>query len=108
MFGKSDKLMRTDSKNYESSLIGDLRKGSGESFAYQERDLVKVQDVANLNTGSFYTLISEGNVKQGLSVIPINNNFKKTEILPFNSVTQWDLDQAFGKVKADVKYILGN
>lgn len=108
MFGKSDKLMRTDSKNYESSLIGDLRKGSGESFAYQERDLVKVQDVANLNTGSFYTLVSEGSVRQGLSVIPINNNFKKTEILPFNSVTQWDLDQAFGKVKADVKYILGN
>src|SRR5690606_6613119 len=41
MFGKADKLMKTDSKNYETSLIGSLKKGTGESFSYQERDLVK-------------------------------------------------------------------
>ena len=107
MFGKADKLMKTDSNNYEASLIGSLKKGTGESFAYQERDLVKVQDVATLPTGSFYTILSEGKERQGLSSIPMDKGFQKTEIMPFNSVSQWDLDQAFKKVKADVKYILG-
>lgn len=108
MFGKADKLMKTDTKNYETSLIGSLKKGTGESFSYQERDLVKVQDVATLPTGSFYTILSEGKERQGLSSIPMDKAFQKTEIMPFKSVSQWDLDQAFKKVKQDVQYILGS
>ncbi|PIJ21403.1 hypothetical protein BVV03_11385, partial [Serratia sp. OSPLW9] len=54
IFGKSDKLMETQSDNYDRTLVmGDRRKGSGKSYAYQERDLVKIQDVATLPTGSF-------------------------------------------------------
>lgn len=106
MFGKADKLMLSENKNYNASVIGGILKGSGRSYAYQERDLVKPQDVATLPTGSFYTILSEGKERQGLSSILMDKRFTKTEILPFSSVTQWDLDQAFEKVKKDVEYIL--
>lgn len=71
IFGKEDKLMRSDSDSYETSIIGDRRNGSGQSYSYQERDLVKVQDVATLPTGSFYTILSEGgSVQAGVSYHP--------------------------------------
>lgn len=107
MFGKADKLMKTDSNNYDRSIIGDRRKGSGTSYAYQERDLVKVQDVLKLKTGSFYTILSEGKARQGLVSIPMDKRFTKTDILPFRSVDQWDLNQNFERIKSEVEYILG-
>jgi len=106
IFGKADKLIKTESKQYDHSLIGDLRKGSGESYSYQERDLVKVQDVAMLPTGSFYTILSEGEHRQGLASIPMNTNFVKTEIQPFKQVSPIDLENAFYKVKRDIESIL--
>lgn len=106
MFGKADKLMRTDSKNYDRSLVGEFRKGSGQSFSYQERDLVKIQDVATLPTGSFYTILSEGKERQGLASIPMDKSFNKTDILPFKSVIDSDLDRSYMKIKKDVEYIL--
>ncbi|MEJ5148847.1 type IV secretory system conjugative DNA transfer family protein, partial [Sphingobacterium sp. MYb388] len=106
MFGKSDKLMMTESKNYDRTLVGEHRKGSGQSFAYQERDLVKVQDVTTLPTGSFYTILSEGKNRQGLSSIPLNSNFGKTPIPQFNNVTSSDLDAVFDRIKRETEVIL--
>lgn len=107
MFGKSDKLMETHSDNYDRTLVmGDRRKGSGKSYAYQERDLVKIQDVATLPTGSFYTILSEGKNRQGLSSIPLNSSFGKTPIAQFNNVTSTDLDAVFDRVKRETELIL--
>lgn len=107
MFGKSDKLMETHSDNYERTpVIGDTRKGSGKSYAYQERDLVKIQDVATLPTGSFYTILSEGKNRQGLASIPLNNSFAKTPITQFNNVTSSDLDAVFERIKRETELIL--
>ncbi|WP_159639000.1 type IV secretory system conjugative DNA transfer family protein, partial [Sphingobacterium composti Ten et al. 2007 non Yoo et al. 2007] len=106
IFGKADKLIKTENNQYEHSVVGDLYKGSGDSYSYQERDLVKVQDVATLQTGSFYTLLSEGAHRQGLASIPMNNRFVKTEIEPFNNVSTSDIEQVFYQVKDDLKRIL--
>lgn len=107
IFGKADKLMRTESKQYDRNIfLGDRRKGSGDSYSYQERDLVKVQDVATLQTGSFYTILSEGSHRQGLASIPINNAFVKAEIEPFNNVSSYEVEQVYYQVKKDIKRIL--
>lgn len=107
IFGKADKLMETHSDSYERTLVlGDKRKGSGKSYSYQERDLVRVQDVTTLQTGSFYTVLSEGVHRQGLASIPMNNSFVKTEIQPFNNVSQYEVENAFNQVKEDIKRIL--
>ncbi|SDY05452.1 type IV secretory system conjugative DNA transfer family protein [Flavobacterium degerlachei] len=106
LFGKADRLMATQSNNYDRTIIGDRRKGSGESFAYQERDLVKIQDVTTLQTGSFYSVLSEGEIKQGLSSIPLNKSFTKTEIEPFNNVSADEIEKAYYQVKEDIKEIL--
>ena len=107
IFGKDDKLMETKSDNYERQLLRERRKGSGKSYGYQERDLVKVQDVTTLNTGDFYTILSEGKTKQGLSSISIDKSFLKSEILAFKGVTDWDLEQNFMKIKKESDFILG-
>lgn len=108
MFGKADKLMETHSDNFERTLVmGDRRKGSGKSYAYQERDLVKVQDVAKLQTGAFYTVLSEGSIRQGLSSIPMDKGFVKSEIQPIRSVSNFELEGCFEQVKKETKSILG-
>lgn len=70
------------------------------------RDLVKVQDVATLPTGSFYTILSEGAYRQGLATIPMDRGFNKTEITPFKNVNENDLEQVFLRVKAETGQIL--
>jgi type IV secretory pathway TraG/TraD family ATPase VirD4 len=106
IFGKADKLMVTESDNYERNIFRERRKGSGKSYANQERDLVKVQDVTTLNTGDFYTILSEGKTRQGLSSISIDKSFLKSEILAFKGVTDWDLEQNFLKIKKESDFIL--
>lgn len=106
IFGKADKLMVTESDNYERNIFRERRKGSGKSYANQERDLVKVQDVTTLNTGDFYTILSEGKTRQGLSSISIDKSFSQGEILPFKGVTDWDLEQNFLKIKKECDFIL--
>lgn len=106
IFGKADKLMVTESDNYERNIFRERRKGSGKSYANQERDLVKVQDVTTLNTGDFYTILSEGKTRQGLSSISIDKSFLKSEILAFKGVTDWDLEQNFLKIKKECDFIL--
>lgn len=106
MFGKSDKMMKTDSKNFEHSLIGDLRNGRGESYSYQERELVKVQDVATVETGSFYTTLSEGNVRQGKTSIALNSAFIQSDLPHKGHVSDDQLTDVFNKIKIESSRIL--
>lgn len=76
LFGKEDKQIFTQSVNRGSSTSknnifkGSFNRGTSESYTYQERSLVKTQDVFNLNTGQFYVQLSEGTQKQGLITVP--------------------------------------
>lgn len=49
---------------------------------------------------------NEGMNRQGLASIPINNGFVKTEIEPFNHISQTELENAFYQVKKDLDRIL--
>jgi type IV secretory pathway TraG/TraD family ATPase VirD4 len=106
MFGKSDKMMKTDSKNFEHSIIGDLRNGRGESYSYQERELVKVQDVATVETGAFYAILSEGNVRQGKTSISLNNAFMQADLPKKGDVTDCQLTDVFNNIKIESNRIL--
>jgi type IV secretory pathway TraG/TraD family ATPase VirD4 len=106
MFGKSDKMMKTDSRNFEHSLIGDLKNGRGESYSYQERELVKVQDVATIETGSFYAILSEGSVRQGKTSIALNNAFIQADLPQRGHISDDQLTDVFNTVKMESNRIL--
>lgn len=106
IFGKSDKLMKTDSQNFNRSIIGDMRNGRGESYAYQERDLVKVQEVATIETGSFYALLSEGDVRQGKTSIALNKSFVQADLPRKSEVFEYTLNSVFNNIKIDSNSIL--
>ncbi|MBB1140970.1 type IV secretory system conjugative DNA transfer family protein [Myroides sp. WP-1] len=102
IFGKAEK--QVVSQNEERGLIFNSHKAN--TYSTRETDIVKAQDVANLNTGSFYTILAEGRTRQGLSNIPMDSKFTKTDILPFKSVTEYDLQRAYDNVKYEVSHIL--
>lgn len=72
----------------------------------RETERVKSQDVANLNTGSFYTILSEGESRQGISQIKMDNKFLKSEILPFSSADENEIKQAYKRVSLDVMEVI--
>ena len=76
------------------------------TYSTRETEIVKMQDVANLQTGSFFTILSEGATKQGLSTIPMDNKFQKTPILDFKGVTDYDTQRAYDNIKNEVKHII--
>lgn len=102
IFGKVDKT--TYSFNQENNVIFHSNKSRTESL--RETDLVKMQEVAQLNTGSFYSILSEGKQRQGLSTIPMDKTFIKTPINAFKAVSDWDLQQAQNKVRIEIKTML--
>jgi type IV secretory pathway TraG/TraD family ATPase VirD4 len=106
MFGKSDRMMKTDSRNFEHSIIGDLKNGRGESYSYQERELVKVQDVATIETGSFYAILSEGSIRQGKTSIALNNAFIQADLPQKSYVSDDQLTDAFNNIKIESSRIL--
>ena len=99
LFGKYDKQKVSISSK-------EILEGNSVTKSTQESDFVKPQDVANLNTGTFYTVLSEGNNRQGISAIPMDKNFHKTEIEPFSNVTESDIENAYNKVKNDISDML--
>ncbi|MGV1021389.1 type IV secretory system conjugative DNA transfer family protein [Empedobacter falsenii] len=109
IFGKEEKI--TISKTKSPSLF-DLDKGElgfdkvSKTYATRETDVVKVQHVTQLETGSFYTILSEGKIKQGLSQIPMDKSFKKEEILSFSSTSERDIKNAYNKVTRDVQDVI--
>jgi type IV secretory pathway TraG/TraD family ATPase VirD4 len=107
MFGKADKLMMTESQSFtQTSILGGGNNTTGQSYSYQERDLVKQQDVATLPTGDFYAILSEGQHRQGRAHIDINPNFNKSEIKPFRTISELDLEENFNKIKRETGEIL--
>lgn len=101
LFGKAEK--QVVSINRETKVI-DFQKGK--TISTRETDIVKVQDVAQLQTGSFYTILSEGKVKQGLSQIPMDKNFHKEDVLAFSNATERDIKNAYNSVKRDVEDVI--
>lgn len=102
IFGKEEKQVISVSQ----PSIFDLGKSASYTHSTRDSDRVKMQDVANLSTGSFYTLLSEGVEKQGISHIPMDIQFNKSEILPFNSFSDRDLEQAYNRISLDVKEVI--
>lgn len=102
IFGKEEK--QVVSQNEERGIFFNTHKAN--TYSTRETDRVKTQDVANLDTGSFYTILSEGRTRQGISNIPMDSKFQKTDILPFKSVTEYDLQRAYENVKYEVSHIL--
>lgn len=102
IFGKEEKQVISVSQ----PSIFDLGKSASYTHSTRDSDRVKMQDVANLSTGSFYTLLSEGVEKQGISHIPMDIKFNKSEILPFNSFSDRDLEQAYNRISLDVKEVI--
>ena len=109
LFGKSDKLIQSVNQSTSSEIFGTDRKNTrGSSYSYQERDLVKIQDVAQLATGSFYTILSEGEARQGKTSIPLNNAFVKSDLPQKRHVTEEQIENVFSRVKMEAKGILSN
>ena len=98
IFGKYDKTkISTSSKSWLDT---------SETKSTQESDLVKPTEVFQTNTGSFYTLLSSGKQRLGLSKIPMDETFVKSEITLENKVTEEDINDNFDKIKDDVKLII--
>lgn len=102
IFGKADK--QVVSQNEQRGVLFDTH--SANTYSTRETDIVKAQDVANLDTGHFFTILSEGKIRQGLSRIPMDNKFQKTPILDFKGVTDYDTQRAYDNVKNEVKHIM--
>lgn len=100
IFGKAEQVVVSESsKMFE---WGDKTK----TVSTRESDIVKSQYVANLDTGSFFTILSEGEVRQGISHIPMDKNFVKSEILPFSSADENEIKQAYKRVSLDVMEVI--
>lgn len=109
LFGKADKLIQSVNQSTSSEIFGTDRKNTrGSSYSYQERDLVKTQDVAQLETGSFYTILSEGDTRQGKATIPLNSSFKQSDLPQKRHVTEEQIENVFTRVKMEAREILSN
>ena len=108
LFGKGDKLIQTVGTSYENKILYDHRAGASDSYTYQERDIVKAQDVGQLRTGSFYTIVSEGNVRQGKTDVVVNTKFIKTSLPLIRNLDEEQLDICFENIKDQARTILLN
>ncbi len=99
IFGKAEKEVISYSKS-------PISLNKGRTHSTRETDIVKVQDVAQLPTGSFYTILAEGKQKQGLSEIPMDSNFVKTPIQIISNVSESDLENAYNRVRNEVNNVI--
>ena len=99
IFGKAEKEVISYSKS-------PISLNKGRTHSTRETDIVKVQDVAQLPTGSFYTILAEGKQKQGLSEIPMDSNFVKTPIQIMSNVSESDLENAYNRVRNEVNNVI--
>lgn len=72
----------------------------------RETQRVRSQDVANLDTGSFYTILSEGRLRQGLSSIPMDKQFQKSTLPVLHHVDEKTIKQAYHRVTLDVSEVI--
>lgn len=98
IFGKYDKTkVSVSSKSWLDS---------SKTESTQETDLVKGTDVFQAETGSFYTLLSSGKKRLGLSKISMDETFVKSEIKLNKNVTEENINDNFDKIKEDIKLII--
>ena len=69
---------------------------------------MKAQDVGQLRTGSFYTIVSEGNVRQGKTDVVVNTKFIKTSLPLIRNLDEEQLDICFENIKQQTQIILQN
>ena len=107
LFGKADKLMQTvnDSRSRKDFEFKSSNS-EGSSYSYQERELVKVQDVATLETGSFYAILSEGTTRQGKTSIPLNPKAFQSDLPQKRSFSEEQIENNFKRIKQEAKEIL--
>lgn len=101
LFGKDEKIVISESKK-----AGVFELDRTRTTSTRESDIVKAQYVANLDTGSFFTVLSEGRERQGISHISVDRKFNKSEILPFSSADENDVKQAYKRVSLDVSEVI--
>lgn len=100
LFGKADRKMVTD--NYSSGIFS--AKNSS-SHSYQERDLVKVQQVAGLETGSFFVQLSEGTNKQGKIKVPYKK-FGRKELSERRQIDDDTIQKRFSEIRYEARQLL--
>ncbi|PTT73413.1 type IV secretory system conjugative DNA transfer family protein [Chryseobacterium sp. HMWF001] len=100
IFGKAEQVVVSESKR-----TFDL-SDKNVTTSTRETDIVKSQDVANLDTGSFFTVLSEGLQRQGISHIPMDRKFVKTEIEPFSSADENEVKKAYKRISFDVSEVI--
>jgi len=107
LFGKADKLMQTvnDSRSRKDFEFKSSNS-QGSSYSYQERELVKVQDVATLETGSFYAILSEGATRQGKTSIPLNPKAFQSDLPQKRSFSEEQIESIFSRIKAESRELL--
>ena len=100
LFGKAEQVVISESQKSSDFFEKNITTST------RETDIVKSHYVANLGTGNFFTILSEGAIRQGISNIPMDNKFIKSEILPFSSADENDIKQAYRRVSLDVKEVI--
>lgn len=102
IFGKTDREVLSSSR--EGGIFGGDEITTTTTTRTEE--IVKMQEVAQLNTGTFFTILSEGEHRQGKSTIPLDKGFKKSEILSNAGVDENDLKQAYRRVTLDITEVV--
>ena len=114
IFGKEEQIV-VSTTSTDSNFFGEMwdiymakKEPAKDSYtsSTRETERVKSQDVANLNTGSFYTILSEGESRQGISQIKMDNKFLKSEIIPFSTADEKEIKQAYRRVSLDVTEVI--
>ena len=105
MFGREDVMMTSTSDNY-GGFMNVMKKGTSTSYSMQEKEVVKVQDVTTLQTGTFFTILSEGNRKTGKWSIPLDNSFTHHDLPKLREITDDEVNYVYLKIKNEVLELL--
>lgn len=109
LFGKIDKVIVNRSRNKGFSDSG-TSSGRTVSYNMQERDVVKTQDVLNLPTGHYFTILSEGYKNKMMKIDGIINGFDKRQqdesLEPFVQVSENELKRNFEQIHKEARDIL--
>jgi hypothetical protein len=74
--------------------------------ASRKREVGKVQEVATLNTGSFYAILSESENRMSIESIPLYKSFQHADLPEISSVTEEDVNRIYTRIKMDIKNLV--
>lgn len=101
LFGKEEKIFMTTTKGRSG-----MQASSSTSYSSQLRDLIRVQDMAKIGTGTFAVNLSEGSIRQGVAYIPPNPNCYKTPLEQIRQVSEYEIGLVYNEIKRQAMYIL--